>query len=121
MPRHLLALALMGLLLATSAGRGQPSGSLLRNGSFQDDWLTLLPETKNHHWCYSSEFYNRRDFNPDGWTCKGSGQWLNAVARYGPRRLVFKGPVAQLAQRVNWVMVHDSRSMGNMADAGGYP
>src|SRR5688500_18113742 len=28
------------------------SGILLRNGNFQDDWITVLPENKNHHWNY---------------------------------------------------------------------
>src|SRR5262245_25154855 len=51
------------------------TGNLLRNAAFQDDWLSLLLETKNHHWCYASEFYNRRDENPDGWTCRGSWLW----------------------------------------------
>ena len=104
-----------------SPALGQGGANLLRNGNFQDDWLTLVPETKNHHWCYASEFYNRRDFNPDCWWCKGNWQWLDADAPYGQRRLVLKGPDAQLTQRVNWVMVHDSRTMGNLADAGGYP
>src|SRR5437016_944405 len=60
-------------------------GNLLRNGNFQDDWITLLPEMKNHHWNYSNDFYNRRDFNPDGWTCKGSWQWLDADKPMGQR------------------------------------
>ena len=60
------------------AALAQQTGNLLRNPDFQDDWLTQLPESKNHHWCYSSEFFHRRDFNPDGWWCKGSWLWLNA-------------------------------------------
>ncbi len=95
-------------------------GNLLRNGSFQDDWITHVPENKNHHWCYSSEFYHRRDFNPDGWICKGKWQWQNADAPYGQRRLVVHGP-AEITQRVNWVLVHDSENLGNMADAGRFP
>src|SRR5688572_24868201 len=62
--------------LAPAAGVETP-GNLLRNPRFQDDWLTFLPETKNHHWAYPSEFTNRRDFNPDGWFCKGSWAWLD--------------------------------------------
>jgi hypothetical protein len=120
MRRTLLPLLLTCLLLPGIAA-AQTTGNLLRNANFQDDWLTLTPENKNHHWCYSSEFYNRRDFNPDGWTCKGSWQWLNADAPYGQRRLILHGPGAQLTQRVNWVLVHDSRQMGNLADAGGFP
>jgi hypothetical protein len=112
-----LLLAVASLLLCVPGAAAQ---NLLRNGDFQDDWLTLIPETKNHHWCYSSEFYHRRDFNPDGWTCKGSWKWLNADAPRGQRRLLIDGP-ATIMQRVNWVLVHDSRKMGNMADAGGFP
>jgi hypothetical protein len=99
------------VLFAPGATGAQPSASLLRNGDFQDDWISLAPQTKNHHWCYSSEFYNRRDYNPDGWYCKGSWQWLDADAPRGQRRLVVQGP-AQLGQRVNWVAVHDDRSGG---------
>ena len=66
--------------------------NLLRNGEFQDDWITMLPETKNHHWCFPSEFFNRRDFNPDGWFCKGSWDWQNADAPWGQRRMVITGP-----------------------------
>jgi hypothetical protein len=110
--------ALTFLLIFGGPTWGQ--GNLLRNGSFQDDWLTLIPENKNHHWCYSSEFYNRRDFNPDGWTCKGNWHWQNADAPYGQRVLQVKGP-ATLTQRVNWVLVHDHKNIGNMADAGGFP
>ena len=64
--RHVLA-ALTLLALAPSA-RGD---NLLRNGDFQDDWSTHLPELKNHHWNYSTEVYNRRDYNPDGWRLSG--------------------------------------------------
>src|SRR5215470_19765955 len=107
MHRLLTTLSLLGVLLAPQAAPGQAGANLLRNGRFQDDWLTLLPENKNHHWCYSSEFYHRRDFNPDGWTCKGSWQWLNADRPAGQRRLVLGGPGAEIVQRVNWVAVHD--------------
>src|SRR2546425_8720773 len=111
------ALTLAALLTLPAAA----TANLLRNADFQDDWITLLPENKNHHWCYSSEFYNRRDFNPDGWTCKGSWQWRNADAPYGQRWLVLQGPKAEISQRVNWVLVHDSGNLGNMADAGRFP
>jgi hypothetical protein len=113
--------ALLALLTAAPAAPAQAPGNLLRNGDFQDDWLTLVPETKNHHWCYSSEFYNRRDFNPDGWSCAGSWEWRDAAAPRGGRRLVLRGPSATIRQRVNAVLVHDDRVMGSMADAGGYP
>ncbi len=94
MNRYFLTWGLFGFLIS-SVGAQTP-GTLLRNGDFQDDWITLLPETKNHHWCYSSEFYNRRDFNPDAWICKGSWQWLNADAPRGQRKLVLQGPEAQV-------------------------
>jgi hypothetical protein len=120
MPSRLL-LSFLGLCLLSGDITAQGPGNLLRNGQFQDDWLTLLPETKNHHWCYSSEFYNRRDFNPDGWTCKGSWLWLNAEGPAGQRRLVLQGPSAELVQKVNWVAVHDDRSKEGWPDAGGFP
>ena len=87
-----LAAALLGFLILCPRTLGQGGANLLRNGNFQDDWLTLVPGTKNHHWCYASEFYNRHNFNPDCWWCKGSWQWLDADAPYGQRRLVLKGP-----------------------------
>lgn len=118
MPR---ILATFALLFWASPILAQSSGNMLRNGNFQDDWLTLAAELKNHHWCYSSEFYNRRDFNPDGWFCKGSWQWLNADGQPGQRRLLLEGPNAVITQRVNWVLVHDAKLMGNLADAGGFP
>ena len=68
--------------LALISGTPSAQANLLRNGSFQDDWLTLLPETQNHHWCYSTAFQNRRDYNPDTWILSGSWRWLNAD---GPR------------------------------------
>src|SRR5688572_29309593 len=98
------------------------SGNLMRNGAFQDDWITLLPETKNHHWCYSSEFYNRRDYNPDGWFCAGNWKWAGADAALGRRGpVVISGPGATLRQRVNWVLVHDDRAKDGFPDAGGFP
>lgn len=102
-------------------GAAEPPANLLRNGDFQDDWITLLPETKNHHWCYSSEFYNRRDFNPDTWFCKGSWKWVDADLPMGKRRLVLAGPDASVTQRVNWVMVNDDRTKSGFPDAGGFP
>src|SRR5258705_12708597 len=95
--------------------------NLLRNGEFQDDWITMLPETKNHHWGFPSEFFNRRDYNPDGWTCKGSWEWQNADSASERRRLILKGPAAEVVQRVNWVMIHDDRQLDGFPDAGGYP
>src|SRR5215472_12548684 len=68
--------ALLVVLLATGAAAAGPGGNLLRNGDFQDDWLTLLPELKNHHWNYTTEVFNRRDYNPDGWRLSGKWEWL---------------------------------------------
>lgn len=113
--------AVLGVLLFIGGAAAQSSGNLLRNGDFQDDWVTFLPETKNHHWCYSSEFTNRRDFNPDCWWCKGSWQWQNADAPAGQRRLILQGPQSEAVQRINWVMVHDDRSRAGFPDAGGFP
>ena len=109
------------LLIAIAPLYAADTGNLLRNGNFQYDWLSQLAETKNHHWCYSSEFYNRRDFNPDGWQCTGSWQWLNAEAPYGQRHFVLSGPSAQVRQTVNWLLVNDERKSENFPDAGGFP
>ena len=83
MHRGMLALTLLAFFAAPAVG--QAPANLLRNARFQDDWLTLLPENKNHNWNYATEFYHRRDYNPDGWTFKGSWQWLDADARWGQR------------------------------------
>ena len=109
------------LAIASASIQAEETGNLLRNSNFQDDWLTQLAETKNHHWCYSSEFYNRRDFNTDGWTCAGNWQWLNAEAPYGQRRFVMTGPNASVSQRVNWLLINDERKSENFPDAGGFP
>ncbi len=124
-----LALAATALLVCALDARlpaAEPSlpkidGNLLRNPDFGDDWITLLPETKNHHWCYPSEFFNRRDYNPDTWVCQGSWRWQNADGPRGGRRLVLGGPQASVVQRVNWVAVHDDRSRSAFPDAGGFP
>ncbi len=113
-------LAFATIFLAHGIAFGQPSGNLLRNGEFQDDWITMLPETKNHHWCFPSEFFNRRDYNPDGWYCKGSWDWQNADAPWGQRRMIVNGP-AELVQRVNWIAIHDDRQLEGFPDAGGFP
>jgi hypothetical protein len=116
-------LAMVLFLPWIPGARAEPgtAPNLLRNGDFQDDWITLLPENKNHHWCYSAEFFNRRDFNPDTWICRGSWQWADIGAPAGRRRLILRGPAAQLTQRVNWVAVHDDRSLSGFPDAGGFP
>jgi hypothetical protein len=115
-----LLLCLLCLTFLPSRGPAQATGNLLRNGRFQDDWLTLLPQNRNHHWCYADGFYNRRDYDPDGWFLTGSWDWQNADAPPGQRRLVLTGP-AEVVQRVNWVTVHDDRSREGFPDAGGFP
>jgi len=107
------------LLLAGASPRSE--GNLLRNVRFQDDWLTLLPETQNHHWCYSTAFQNRRDYNPDTWVLSGSWRWQNPDGPRESRQLILEGPRAEVSQRVNWVMVHDDRRREGFPDAGGFP
>ena len=109
------------LALFTAPALGQAPANLLRNARFQDDWLTLLPENKNHNWNYAAEFYHRRDYNPDGWVLSGSWQWLDADAPWGRRRLVLRGPNASVGTAVNWGAVHDPRKREGFPDAGGYP
>ena len=113
-----LAAATLGLLLAPALSA---RANLLRNAAFQDDWITLLPENQNHHWCYATAFVNRRDYNPDGWACSGSWNWLNPDAPAGSRHFVMRGPKSQVFQRVNWVLVHDDRRREGFPDAGGFP
>ena len=117
----LVSIGLAVLALHRAGSGAEQVGNLLRNPAFQDDWATHLPETKNHHWCYSSEYQNRRDYNPDGWWCKGSWRWLDADAPPGKRRLVLDPPGAEVTQRVNWVLVHDDRKTTSFPDAGGFP
>src|SRR5512145_2183376 len=65
--------------LPVSAERASPRApNLLRNGHFQDDWLSVLPQPQTLHWAYANAFYHRRVFNPDGWRCTGSWQWVDA-------------------------------------------
>src|SRR5256885_8266692 len=104
--RHFLAFIL--LVVATTAARGD---NLLRNGDFQDDWLTLLPELKNHHWNYTTEVFNRRDYNPDGWRLSGKWQWLDADRPRGQRRLVPSSP-ARALQSVKLLTIHKPRPPG---------
>ena len=74
----LLALAAGLALAGVASAQSQGPGNLLRNGNFQDDWLTMLPELKNHHWNYTTEVYNRRDYNPDAWRITGKWEWRDA-------------------------------------------
>jgi hypothetical protein len=96
------------------------AGGLLRNGDFQDDWQTLLPELKNHHWNYTTEVFNRRDYNPDGWRLSGKWQWLDADKPRGQRRLILSSP-SKVVQSVNWVTVNNPKKLEGWPDAGGYP
>src|SRR5438874_1527165 len=112
------ALCCVLLLAVASGARGE--GNLLRNGDFQDDWLTQLPELKNHHWNYTTEVFNRRDYNPDGWRLSGKWQWLDADKPRGQRRLVLSSP-STVVQWVNWGVVHNSKKLAGWPDAGGYP
>src|SRR5262245_63725575 len=110
---------LLVALLVGSAAAG-PGGNLLRNGDFQDDWLTLLPELKNHHWNYTTEVYNRRDYNPDAWRLSGKWEWRNSDLPRGQRRLVMRSP-SRAAQWVNWITIHNPAKLSGWPDAGGYP
>ena len=120
-----LALLAAGFLLAGAASaRAQASaqgqGNLLRNGNFQDDWLTMLPELKNHHWNYTTEVFNRRDYNPDAWRLTGKWEWRDADKPRGERRLVLSSG-SRAAQAVNWVTVHNPKKLVGWPDAGGFP
>ncbi|HYH69519.1 MAG TPA: hypothetical protein VD866_32790, partial [Urbifossiella sp.] len=95
------------------------AGGLLRNGDFRDDWLTLLPELKNHHWNYTTEVYGRRDYNPDGWRLSGRWEWRDADHPTA-RRVVLSSP-AKAVQAVNWVTVHNPQKLSGWPDAGGFP
>src|SRR5438105_14773229 len=110
----------LGIVFVT-ASAAWADGNLLRNGDFQDDWLTLLPELKNHHWNYTTEVFNRRDYNPDAWNCSGSWQWENADGPRGGRHLKLSAPAAEVNQSVNWASVHNPASLSGWPDAGGYP
>jgi hypothetical protein len=107
-------------LLVFALAAGTAEANLLRNGSFQDDWLTLLPELKNHHWNYTTEVANRRDFNPDGWTLSGKWQWLDADKPRGQRRLILTSP-SRVVQSVHWITINNPASLAGWPDAGGFP
>src|SRR5438128_8603516 len=115
---HRGMLTLAALLAVVTAANAQ--GNLLRNSDFQDDWLTLLPELKNHHWNYTTEVFNRRDYNPDAWRLSGRWEWRDADQPRGGRRLILASP-SRAAQSVNWVTVNNSAKLVGWPDAGGYP
>src|SRR5438045_5521065 len=109
--------ALCCVLLLAVAPQGRAEGNLLRNGDFQDDWLTLLPELKNHHWNYTTEVFNRRDYNPDGWQLQGRWEWRDADRPAGERRLILK-PGSKVTQAVNVVTINNSQKLEGWPDAG---
>src|SRR5213082_29046 len=98
------------ILLLAVGSAAHADGSLLRNPDFQDDWQTLLPELKNHHWNYTTEVYNRRDFNPDGWRLSGKWRWQDADKPRGQRRLILSSP-SKAVQSVNWVTINNSAKL----------
>lgn len=85
-------------------------GNLLRNGDFQDDWITYIPELKNHHWNYTTEVFNRRDYNPDAWKITGSWEWRDADKPRGQRKLILNSP-SKATQTVNWIAIHNPKSL----------
>ena len=95
-------------------------GNLLRNGDFQDDWITYIPELKNHHWNYTTEVFNRRDYNPDAWKITGSWEWRDADKPRGQRKLILNSP-SKATQTVNWIAIHNPKKLAGWPDAGGYP
>ena len=95
--------------------------NLLRNASFQSDWLTRRAELKTLNWNYPEAFYNRRDYHPDAWLCRGNWSWLAPDARAGLRRLQLEGPQSHVSQAVNWVAIYDDRQITGSPDSGGYP
>lgn len=109
------------LALLTFCAAGASAGeSLLIDGDFQEDWLTLLPELKNHHWNYTTEVFGRRDYNPDGWRLSGNWEWRDADRPSGERKFVMK-PGSKAIQTVNWITIHDPMKLEGWPDAGGYP
>src|SRR5262249_39026276 len=58
---------------------------------------------------------------PDGWSCTGSWQWIDADKPRGSRRLVLRAPKAQALQRLHWFAVHDEAKISGFPDAGGFP
>ena len=99
-------------------------GNLLQNADFQGDWLCLLPESHTLVWCYLPDYFNRRDYNPDAWWCKGNWRWDNADGLPGERHLMLQGLNTVVSQAVNWVLVYDDTKLppnGQIADDGGFP
>jgi hypothetical protein len=100
------------------------SGNMLQNADFQSDWLTLMPKSHTLTWCYVPDYFNRRDYNPDAWWCKGDWRWENADALPGDRRLILQGANTEIAQSVNWALLFDDTVLppnSQIADDGGFP
>ena len=62
----LLLATVIAAVLSLGSVSAASAGNLLRNGSFQDDWITKLTEVKCLHYSFAAEHYNRRDYNPAG-------------------------------------------------------
>jgi len=128
-----LIAAWMGLGVAVSQAapgsvvsiEGAPQGgNLLQNADFQSDWLCLMPENRSLVWCYLTDYFNRRDYNPDAWFCSGNWRWDNADGLPGERRLMLQGLNTTIAQSVNWVVAYDDNVLIRsdwIADDGGFP
>lgn len=99
-------------------------GNLLQNADFQGDWQDLLPENRTLIWCYLPNYFNRRDYNPDAWWCKGNWRWNNADGLPGERHLMLQGLNTVVSQAVNWALVYDDTKLppnSQIADDGGFP
>ena len=75
-------------------------------------------------WCFLPDCFNRRDYNPDAWWCKGAWRWDNADALPGERRLMLQGVNTTIGQAVNWALVYDDTKLPLndwIADDGGFP
>lgn len=114
---------IQGISTATNPVLSGPTypTNMLQNADFQDDFVTLMPENKTLSWCYFPDHFNRRDYNPDGWSCTGNWGWENADAVPGQRRLMLQGTGTEISQQINWGIYHDDRNKYRGADDGGFP
>ena len=61
--------------LSHSGGEGRGEGGVCVHAKFRLGEGAGMPEPNDVytdqtlHWTYLDTFYNRRDFNPDGWCC----------------------------------------------------
>lgn len=112
----------LGAVIAIE-GLSQP-GNMLQNPDFQSDWLGLMHENHTLVWCYLPDYFNRRDYNPDAWWCRGNWRWDNEDALPGERRMVLQGAGTVVSQLVNWAVIFDDTVLppnGQIADDGGFP